>query len=211
MVSWSRVLAGRFRDPLVGRDVLVGCTTLSCLSFGAGVAFWIAERFGIVGPLPFQQPLVMIRGGRFAVGELFNALLFQTCSALGIMMILLLFRMICRKTWIAATSLCLIMRAFAAMQLADIFGPQAAAFGLFILATTYAILIFVLLRFGLLALMASSIFGGIMVISPLTYDTSAPYFGIGLFVTLVAFAFAAYGWKTSLAGRSLLQDSILDD
>jgi serine/threonine-protein kinase len=25
LVSWSRLLAGRFRDPLVGRDVLVGC------------------------------------------------------------------------------------------------------------------------------------------------------------------------------------------
>jgi hypothetical protein len=27
LVSWSRLLAGRFRDPLVGRDVLAGSRT----------------------------------------------------------------------------------------------------------------------------------------------------------------------------------------
>jgi tellurite resistance protein TehA-like permease len=43
-----------------------------------------------------------------------------------------------------------------------------------------------------------------------TYNTSAPYFGTGLFVTLIAFAFVAYGFRTSLAGRPLLRDSILD-
>jgi serine/threonine-protein kinase len=25
IISWTRVLAGRFRDPLVGRDILLGC------------------------------------------------------------------------------------------------------------------------------------------------------------------------------------------
>ena len=37
LVSWVRVLAGRVRDPLVGRDVLIGCvggTMLAVLGFG---------------------------------------------------------------------------------------------------------------------------------------------------------------------------------
>jgi serine/threonine-protein kinase len=211
MVSWSRVLAGRFRDPLVGRDVLVGCMFSSGVIAVQGAEYWIAERFAIVGLMPNPNPLVLLRGGRFAIGELFNALLFNTCIALGIMMILLLFRMICRKTWIAATSLCLIMGAVGALQLSGLFGPEAAVVGLILQATAMAVVIFVLLRFGLLALVASSIFGGFVMISTFTFDTSAPYFGIGLFVELVAFAFAAYGWKTSLAGRPLLKDSILDD
>jgi hypothetical protein len=40
MVSWQRLLAGRFRDPLVGRDVLVGLLTGSAVAaifLGAGV------------------------------------------------------------------------------------------------------------------------------------------------------------------------------
>lgn len=210
MVSWSRVLAGRFRDPLVGRDVLVGCTFLAGFSLVSSIPFWIAQRFDAIGLVPFQQPLILFRGGRFAVGEIFFVVLFYTCFALGNMMILLLFRMICRRTWIAAIALGLIWGAFGTLQFAAAFGLEAAVLGLIAHVILITVTIFVLLRFGLLTFVAFSVFNGLSVLAPLTYDTSAPYFGLGLFVTLVAFAFAAYGFRTSLAGRPLLRDSILD-
>ena len=75
----------------------------------------------------------------------------------------------------------------------------------------FAFSVFVLLRFGLLVLVVSTIFGGLINFSLLTFDSSAPFFGLGLFVTSVAFALAIYGWRTSLAGRSLMQDSLLKD
>jgi hypothetical protein len=139
--------------------------------------------------------------------------LLQTCFALGIMMVFLLFRIICRKTWIAAALLCLIMGFFGALaMISEDFGSNAAAFMLIFQMASMAITLFILLRFGLLALVASLIYNGLMLISPGTdFDTSGPFFGINLFVTLVAFAFAAYGWKTSLAGRPLFKDAILDD
>jgi len=56
---------------------------------------------------------------------------------------------------------------------------------------------FVLVRFGLLTLAAYMVFGGLSQIAPFTLTSSAPYFGAGLFVTLLAFAFATYGWHTS--------------
>ena len=77
--------------------------------------------------------------------------------------------------------------------------------------TLFALLVFVLLRFGLLVLVVFSIFSGLANLSLLTFDSSAPFFGLGLFVTAVAFALAIYGWRTSLAGRSLMQDSLLKD
>ena len=40
IVSWSRLLAGDFRDPLVGRDVLLGCFT--------GALLGALGRFGVV-------------------------------------------------------------------------------------------------------------------------------------------------------------------
>jgi len=126
------------------------------------------------------------------------------------MIALLLFRIICRKTWIAATLLCLIFGAFTGLQLSALLGPEFAVFFMIVNVATIAMMFFILLRFGLLAVVAYSIFNGLANISPFTYDTSAPYFGTGLLVTLVAFALAAYCWKISLAGRTLLQDSILD-
>ena len=41
LISWSRLLAGRFRDPLVGRDVLVG------ILFGSGVTLTLSLSNGL--------------------------------------------------------------------------------------------------------------------------------------------------------------------
>ena len=45
MISWTRALGGRWRDPLVGRDVLYGVVlgVLSAISM-ASVIIWSAAR-----------------------------------------------------------------------------------------------------------------------------------------------------------------------
>ena len=95
------------------------------------------------------------------------------------------------------------------MQFIGLFGAGAGVLGVVLQISTVALLVVVLVRFGLLALVACTIFSGLSNISLLTFNASAPFFGLGLFVTAVAFAFAAYGWHTSLAGRSLMQDTLL--
>jgi hypothetical protein len=156
-------------------------------------AYWIAARGGWVGPLPQTQALVSLRGGRFAFGEIFSVLLSQLSIALGLMMLFLLLRMMLRRTWIAAAVLCLL---------------QAALTGLNLTALAMAITIFLLVRFGLVALLALTVFSGLGQVSPVTFDASSPHFTTGLLFTLVAWSLAFYGWKTSLAGRPLLQDPL---
>ena len=46
-------------------------------------AFWLAERAGIVGSIPLEESLVVMRGGRFAVGELFGVALVSVAAALA--------------------------------------------------------------------------------------------------------------------------------
>ena len=56
LVSWSRLLAGGFRDPLVGRDVLVGCLSgASSTAFGRLVWF-VPSWLGYPPPQPFSGP-----------------------------------------------------------------------------------------------------------------------------------------------------------
>jgi serine/threonine-protein kinase len=208
LVSWTRVLAGRLRDPLVGRDVLIGCTFASIQGLVIVWAWWIGEKAGIVGLVPIQDALVLLRGGRYAVGELFATFLLSTAFALGIMMVFLLLRMICRKTWIAGTVLCVLWGAITALSFAGLFGPQAALFGLLFQAFNAAVVVVLLARFGLLAAVAGTLFAGLGRFAVFTLDTSSPLFGIGLFVTAVSFALAIYGWQTSLAGRPLMKDPL---
>jgi hypothetical protein len=209
LVSWTRILAGRLRDPLVGRDVLVGCTFASIQGLFFVWAFWIAERAGIVGLIPLQDSLIVLRGGRFALGDLFRVALVSTAAALSFMMIFLLLRMICRKTWIAGGVLCLLWGALLALQLAGLWGPRAGLFGLVLQITISAVYVLLLVRFGLLATLAAFLFGGLSSLAVFSFDPSSPLFGIGLFLTAVAFSFAAYGCQTSMAGRPLMQDTLL--
>src|SRR5881628_3914691 len=52
LVSWVRVLEGRFRDPLVGRDLLVGCAAGALAALVQRLQFWIPEALGGASVLP---------------------------------------------------------------------------------------------------------------------------------------------------------------
>jgi serine/threonine-protein kinase len=209
MVSWTRVLAARLRDPLVGRDILVGCTCGQAVGLVQLLILFVTHKLGMVGVIPMQQHLILLRGGRYAAGQLFSTMLTSVAVALGVMMLFLLLRMICRKTAIASVVFCLVWGAFGALNYGGIWGAKAAVLGFVIQAFALGVMVWVLVRFGLLAVIAFMVFVGLGNITLLTFDSTAPYFGIGLFYTAVAIGFAAYGWHTSLAGRSLMQDSLL--
>jgi hypothetical protein len=192
----------------VGRDVIVGFTFASIQGILAVCAFWLAERAGIVGVLPLEEPLLVMRGGRFVVGELFGIALVSTAAALGLVTIFLLLRIALRRTWIAGSVLCLLWGATLGLQFGGLWGPAAGAFGLAFQAVLAAIYMVVIVRFGLLATLAAFLLGGLSSLGVFTFDPSSPLFGIGLFITAVAFALGAYGALTSLAGRPLLRDSL---
>ena len=139
----------------------------------------------------------------------FSSLLTSASVALGIMMLFLILRLICRKTAIAAVVFCLVWGAFGTLQFAGLWGARAGVLGFVVQAFGLGLIIWVLVRFGLLALVAFMVYSNLGNITPLTFDTSAPFFSLGLFYTAVVFALVAYGWHTSLAGRSLMQDNLL--
>ncbi|MBV9144722.1 MAG: hypothetical protein JO065_02315, partial [Acidobacteria bacterium] len=75
--------------------------------------------------------------------------------------------------------------------------------------TTYAILVaalivFVLLRFGLLALTVGYTCVALLINAPLGLDPSRWYFSRGFVPVLIVLALALYGFRTSLGSRPLL-------
>ena len=74
-----------------------------------------------------------------------------------------------------------------------------------------ALMIFVLTRFGLVAVGLVSVIANIWLQFPTTLDASAWYSGYG-FATLAIFAaIVLYAFRFSLGGRPLLAPSHLDD
>jgi hypothetical protein len=100
LVSWTRLLSGQLRDPLVGRDVLIG------MFVGVTVMSTLIVRFRLSGRAAPSDTLIralesLSSTPHFAnmafAHQVVNALQF----ALGGAFLLLLIRLIVRKMWLA--------------------------------------------------------------------------------------------------------------
>ncbi len=64
LVSWSRLLAGGFRDPMVGRDVLVGCLSAAATTAIARLLWFVPSWLGHLPPQPQSGPEWEFLGAR---------------------------------------------------------------------------------------------------------------------------------------------------
>ena len=193
LISWTRLLSGRVRDPLVGRDVLIGILAGLIQVTIVIARFRISERAAPVDTLiAALESLESVPD--FANIALTYQVLYALQFALAGLFLLVLIRAIVRKTWITAS-----VMIFAAIPFAPGGSPP---FGWeLVLVLAGPLLGFaVLLRFGLLAHCAS-LFTSVLVRVPMTLDFDAWYFGHSLVVLLVLLSLATYGFLVSLGGR----------
>src|SRR5713226_4764007 len=102
LVSWTRLLAGSFRDPLVGRDVLVGCL-LSTVSVVLARAGWFVPLWFGSPPLqPYAGPASQFLGARAIASGVSNQLAIAIFAGLASLFVLFLLRVLLRKQWAAA-------------------------------------------------------------------------------------------------------------
>ncbi len=204
LVSWSRLLAGGSRDPLVGRDVLVGCLSgASSVAFGRLV--WLVPSWlGYPPPQPFSGPQWQFLGARTMVADVALMLMFAPMVWLGALFFLVLLRALLRKEWAAAVAWVLL---FTVLSAAD---SQSAPIFLVFFLILSSLFVFLMIRFGLLTLVANFVFWYVLTNFPLTTQGSAWYSGISLTGILLIAAMAFYGFYTSLGGRPVFGGAVLD-
>jgi hypothetical protein len=197
IISWSRLLAGRLRDPLVGRDVLIGC----CLGIGIALSRYVERlvtgRFDEGSSLwslyfdPLRGPLGLVEG------FLADAWLVFTHS-IEFMIVLLVLRILGRREKLAIGALWVLGTVALTLGNPGLHTiPQFAFSGL-----QAGLQIFAWTRFGLLAGTASTLTFTLCCHYPLTLDTSVWYSGSTLFVVLVIVSLSLYGFATSVAGQA---------
>ena len=74
-----------------------------------------------------------------------------------------------------------------------------------------ALSLIILIRFGLLALFVFNAYYFLMSLLPVTLDFSRWYIGRSLFLLLVLFGLAVYGFRAALAGRAAFNIAGLED
>jgi serine/threonine protein kinase len=201
LITWSRVLAGRWRDPLVGRDIL------------------FAVLFGLLYLLVFQLfHVTMVKLGEppqwgFGLRNLLGfrgigyVLVDHLSAAIGVglafLLLLFLLRAVLRSQWLAAAGWVAIMTVVRSLQ-----APHPVISALFWILI-WGIVVTIMLRFGLFALMLTigvlDTMGEIL----LTSDFSAWYGQSSVIIVTILTALALWGFRLSLRGAGNIARSRL--
>lgn len=202
MISWNRLLAGGVRDPLVGRDVLVGVTLGMAATLLEKVQQIVLGGFGAT-PVLTADPKSML-GFAGAVAAFLTAIPNSVIQVLIWFVLIFILRMLLRREWLTAG-------AFVALYviLGGLASPVAPVVSALFAGAEVALFIFLMLRFGLVSAMAASLAYVLMALFPITADFSNWYAGTSLFALVSVAALAAFAFHSSLGGRPLFDDAEL--
>jgi serine/threonine protein kinase len=204
IISWTRVLAGRLRDAVVGGHVLVGMLYgLFLVVLVQILQYTHFHATGATGRVAIIDTVVSVP--RLA-GTLLGIFQGSMLSTLGIFFLLFLLRVVFRREWLAAIAFVVLFTA-----IFTILGQGNIAVTLPIRIVQYVLTIFVMLRFGLLSFVVGQAMANILLLFPITADFSAWYSGSVIFVLVFIAALAGFAFHTALAGRPIFQAKLLDD
>ncbi len=208
LISWNRLLAGDFRDPMIGRDIIIGgfagvVITLISIYCGNLLSSYLFGTSVNVSQNFFNHPL---NGWSGTLGQLFGASVFPVLFGLAPLFLLVLFFVIFKNkkvsTWLILLLLCL-------FNLSPLLNEHWIYLITFF--TADLILVLVITRFGLLAAIFTLIYQALSHNFLLTFDTSSHLFPGTVIVFVVAFGLAIYGFYTSTAGTSIFLSKVFEE
>jgi eukaryotic-like serine/threonine-protein kinase len=222
MIGWSRLLAGGVRDPLVGRDVLVGVLVAIgdglILSLHTLLRRWLGQpsQFPVgASGSPFDGMAAssdLLLGGRYALSRLIGSVMsipVWSGTMLTFLLLLALYVLLRRR----ALAMAALILGFTVAHIvtrgawllayapADYFAPSATDVAVFAAVETAIVLVVV--RFGLLTMLIASFVSSLLTVLPIAIDSSVPYASSSRLIVATVIALAAYGWYTALAGQPM--------
>ncbi len=194
MISWSRLITGQVRDPVVGRDILFGVALGVIWILIFQIRYIPMMRMG-AAPALFSTDTLM--GGRTALG----AWLYQWPQSIQTTLVFffLLFglKVLLRKEWIAGIVLVAIFalpRALSSTYMSVEIPAQIIVYGIAVL---------IVLRFGFIPLACAVFTINLLANIPFSADLSAWYMPTSMLAMLSVVALAVWGFYHSLGGEQL--------
>ena len=203
IISWNRLLVGDFRDPLVGRDILIGA------AFGLGITVLILLAFATMGWIG-RPGEIALNPGSIVIGSHLFVIKFASQLTASLFMgfiplfLLLLFVFIFRREWLALGMLWLLL------TVVEFLLTQSTWLMLPFTACLTLLTIVVLARFGLLATISAMFFVHLWVYFPVTTELTAWYATDFVIALVISLALVGYGFYRSLAGQPLLNVRMLE-
>jgi len=212
IISWSRMLSGQLRDPLVGRDILFGTMLGVTWILIFQIRYIPMMRMGAAPGLASSEYLV---GGRTALGAWLMQIPISILGTLQFFFLLLglkvlfgfLFSLLGLKLakstdWLAAIAFVAI---FALPRgLSSSYVPVELPAQILV----YAIAVIIVFRFGLVPLACAIFTVNMLANVPFTADFSAWYMTTSVLALLSVVALAGWGFYHSLGGEPIWRPEI---
>ncbi len=198
LVEWNRLLEGKWRDPSLGRGILIGGL--------AGVISACVIQLQLLTPMWLGQipesPWVIYEGAFRPFLRLFQNPAASVQVALVWLFFLFLACFLGGREWLAVAMILVLA------VVTNLLGPQGQVCGFAILGNVIVVSIHILvgLRFGSWSLVVASFFFGTLVHSVIGLDWSTWYATSAAVATLTLVAVSLFGFWTSVAGQSLFGD-----
>ncbi len=193
IVTWSRLLTGQLRDPLVARDVLAG----TLLGLGIVLLFvldrpvldWVG--WGTREPFHVFYALEPLLGARYGSAACVSAFLSALYAALVLVITLVLARVALRRTWLASFAT---VAATMPMYLPAMAHP---AWSWLPLAVVLTVLVWGAARYGLVMIVVTIFVMRLLLQLPLSFVPDTPGWDPALLVFLIIVGLAVYGFMHS--------------
>jgi hypothetical protein len=192
LVSWTNVLTGHARDPVVGRDVLIG-TALGVAWTLMIRALDLLSRGETIASFPGSTEV--LSGLRGTLGATLQEAPYAIRNVFLYFFLLFVLRIILRGQWRAAVAFGAIFMVLNA--LGSDHPWRGAVVGLLYFGSAAV----AVLRWGLVSFVAGAFVTALLFDAPSTLDTSAWYFGYMLLILAIVIGLATWGFYVSVGGR----------
>jgi serine/threonine-protein kinase len=205
VISWNRLLAGDFRNPLVGRDILIGAALGTAYVFVQIQADLAPTRFGLPPNLPYLDTVGLgLRGFvPLMVDRTQDSLIF----AFVMTFVVLFLSMLLRRNWLGFAVGWLVFASVEMLVSSASTSPVTVVF----IGLPSIILVFTLGRIGLVALVSAMFVGDLYFGWPVTTDLTAWYATGFVLETLALAGLVIFSFYTSLGGQPLVSGTLLED
>jgi serine/threonine-protein kinase len=197
LIGWNRVLAGRLRDPIVGRDVLIGTVAGTVMVGIMWLAYAAGTWLGLTVASPFRPALEGFREPRHVAALVIFLHASTLAVGLGVLFMLLILRRLLRARWLALAAWIV---GFAVIALHAFTLGFDWRIGLPAGLAGAAIAALLLDRFGLVALCAMAFTSSMLTRLPVALEFSAWYANRSLISLGIVVGIGLYGARMAVGG-----------
>jgi serine/threonine-protein kinase len=190
IIAWTRLLSGQFRDPAVGRSLVVGSLVGVTWALVIRVDRLITASFGLTPrePIYAHKMLTPLLSARHSLASWLDIVLEGIYLGLIFLLLKVLLRVVLRRPWLAAGAAVVLLSLLYVPR-----GSHPAVSWLTVGFVCMGTAVWALMRFGLVTVTAAAFVALLLIRFPITADMRIWYADHSLFALVVVAGVMAYG------------------